>query len=277
MSSVLGVSRSGYYKWAGRGPSERAKQNKQFTRHIRRIWQQSGKTYGSPRIHKQLEAEGHSISRPRVARLMAGMGIASQIRRRWRRPSASTPVRPITPNVLGRRFTFQRLGRAWVSDITYLPGADGWLHLTTVMDLADRQIIGWILSREVTASATTIPALRAALQRRTPSEAGLLFHSDKGIQYSCQPFRNLLSDQGITQSMSRRGNCWDNAPAESFFKTLKAELPVDVRSASYKQIRRTLFWYIEIWYNRKRLHSSLDYQTPAQVEQQLMQQQNPAA
>lgn len=279
MSTVLGVSRSGYYKWAGRGPSERAKQNEQFTRHIRRIWEESGKTYGSPRIHKQLEAEGHRISRPRVARLMARMGIASQIRRRWRRPSAKAPVRPIAPNVLDRKFTFQCLGRAWVSDITYLLSAEGWLYLTMVMDLADRQIIGWILSKEVTASATTIPALQAALRRRTPAEAGLLFHSDKGIQYSCRPFRDLLSKRGITQSMSRRGNCWDNAPAESFFKTLKAELSVDVRSASYQQVRRALFWYIEIWYNRKRLHSTLDYQTPAQMEQELIQQQkqNPAA
>jgi len=113
MSTVLGVSRSGYYKWAGRGPSERAKQNKQFSRHIRRIWQQSGKTYGSPRIHKQLKAEGHRISRPRVGRLMARMGIASRIRRRWRSPSVTAPVRPIAPNVLDRRFTFRRLGRAW--------------------------------------------------------------------------------------------------------------------------------------------------------------------
>lgn len=276
MSKVLGVSRSGYYKWARRRPSRRAQQNKQFSRHIRRIWQQSGKTYGSPRIHKQLEAEGHRLSRPRVARLMARMGIASQIRRRWRRPAVSAPARPLAPNLLDRRFTFQRLGGAWVSDITYLLSAEGWLYLTTVMDLADRQIIGWMLSKEMIASATTIPALRAALHRRVPSKTGLLFHSDKGIQYSCQPFRDLLDDHGITQSMSRRGNCWDNAPAESFFKTLKAELPVDVRSASYEQIRRTLFWYIEIWYNRKRLHSTLDYQTPAQAEQQLTQQ-NPAA
>lgn len=277
MSTVLGVSRSGYYKWASRGPSRRAQQNEQFSQHIRRIWQQSGRTYGSPRIHKQLVGEGHRISRPRVARLMARMGIASQIRRKWTRPSTASHTLPQAPNILDRRFTFKRLGRAWISDITYLLSAEGWLFLTMVMDLADRQIIGWILSREVTASATTIPALQAALRRRMPSEAGLLFHSDKGIQYSCRPFGDLLSERGITQSMSRRGNCWDNAPAESFFKTLKAELSIDVRSASYEQIRRALFWYIEIWYNRKRLHSTLDYQTPAQAEQQLIQQQNPAA
>ena len=276
MSNVLGVSRSGYYKWAKRRPSRRAQQNEQFSRHIRRIWQQSGKTYGSPRIHKQLEAEGHRLSRPRVARLMQAMGIASRIRRKWKRAGASAPARPIAPNVLDRTFSFRTLGRAWVSDITYLLSAEGWLYLTMVMDLADRQIIGWVLSKELIASKTTIPAIRTALHRRSPSGDGLMFHSDKGIQYSCQPFRDLLSDQRITQSMSRRGNCWDNAPAESFFKTLKAELSIDVRSASYEQIRRALFWYIEIWYNRKRLHSTLDYQTPAQVEQQLTQQ-NPAA
>lgn len=276
MSSVLGVSRSGYYKWASRGPSQRATENTQFRRHIRRIWASSGRTYGSPRIHKQLEAEGHSISRPRVARLMARMGIASQIRRKWHRP-APVPDRPAVPNVLDRRFRFWGLGRAWVSDITYLASAEGWLYLTTVMDLADRQIIGWILSKELKASATTIPALRAALRRRPISEAKGIFHSDGGIQYICQDFRDLLRTQGITQSLSRRGNCWDNAPAESFFKTVKAELPVNIGDCTYRQLRQALFWYIEVWYNRKRLHSTLDYQTPAQVEEHLTQQQSTAA
>lgn len=277
MSDVLGVSRSGYYKWAGRGPSRRAKQNTQFSRRIRRIWEESRKTYGAPRIHKQLEAEGRAISRPRVARLMARMGIASRIRRKWRRPGAGSSTLPPAPNMLDRRFTFKGLGQAWVSDITYLLSAEGWLYLTTVMDLADRQIIGWILSKQLMASATTIPAVRAALQRRPISETGGIFHSDKGIQYSCQPFRDLLNDQGITQSMSRKGNCWDNAPAESFFKTLKAELGVNIQDCTYQQLRRILFWYIEVWYNRKRLHSTLDYRTPAQVEKQLTQQQSTAA
>jgi transposase InsO family protein len=160
-----------------------------------------------------------------------------------------------------------------VSDITYLPTGQGWLYLTSIMDLADRQIIGWTLSDTMKAAQTTVAAFQAACRRRPPA-GGLIVHSDQGIQYACREFTDQLKAYPqISQSMSRKGNCWDNAPAESFFKTLKAELSIQTKHCNYRQVRRTLFAFIEIWYNRKRLHSSLDYRTPAQMEQYLIQQQ----
>jgi transposase InsO family protein len=273
MSLVLGVSRSGYYKWRGRKPSKREQANKEYTKQIRRIWRDSNKTYGSPRIHQQLLKEGAAISRPRVARLMREAGIASQIRRKWTKTTDSSHQWPVALNLLDRHFAPDSLGEAWVSDITYLPSSQGWLYLTSVMDLADRQIIGWTLSDTMKAAQTTVPAFQAACQQRPPV-GELIFHSDRGSQYGCQEFTaQLKTHPQISQSMSRKGNCWDNAPAESFFKTLKAELPIQTKDCNYRQVRRALFVFIEIWYNRKRLHSSLDYRTPAQMEQYLIQQQ----
>lgn len=158
MSETLGVSRSGYYRWAGRGPSERELENEQFTQKIRQIWEDSGKTYGSPRIHAALLADGHSISRPRVARLMKQMGIQSQIRPQRVATTDSGHIWPVAPNLLDRNFQPNQLGQAWVSDITYLPSSEGWLYLTTIMDLADRQLIGWSLSGSMASGATTIAA-----------------------------------------------------------------------------------------------------------------------
>lgn len=272
MSQVLGVSRSGYYRWRGRGPSERALENKRLKERIKEIWKGSYKTYGSPRIHQQLQKEGQTASRPRVARLMRQMDIQSQIRTKWVATTDSNHCLPVAPNLLDRDFSADRLGQRWVSDITYVPSTHGWIYLTSVMDLADRQIIGWALSRGMKATQTSMAALKQALQTRTPSSE-LTFHSDRGVQYCCEDFRELLAQRDITQSMSRKGNCWDNAPAESFFKTFKAELPIDTAPCNYRQIRPVVFEFIELWYNRKRLHSSLGYQTPLQMQHQLTKQQ----
>lgn len=211
------------------------------------------------------------MSRPRVARLMRKMGIASRIRRKWVLTTNSKHRYPVAPNLLERRFKPAGLGQVWVSDITYLPSEQGWLYLTAVMDLGDRQIIGWSLSQGMKATQTSIPAWEAACRRRRPT-GQLLFHSDPGIQYACSAFTKRLKAKGVTQSMSRKGNCWDNAPAESFFKSLKAELEI-TKFANYQHARKQLFAFIEIWYNRQRLHSTLDYRTPAQTEQLLTQQQ----
>jgi len=272
MSEVLGVSRSGYYRWLSRGPSTRTRQNQRLREAIVRVWKDSKKKYGSPRIHRQLLTEGWQVSRVRIARLMAEMGIASRIRRKWIKTTHSKHSWPVAPNLLDRRFTPEQLGKVWVSDITYLSGGNGWLYLTTVMDLGDRQILGWSLSEGMSAEQTSLAALREAVAKRE-STPGLLFHSDQGSQYACASFTELLAGHKITQSMSRKGNCWDNAPAESFFKTLKYELDMPDRYCSYAQLRSAIFEYIEIWYNRKRLHSGIGYLTPVQAEQKLKQKQ----
>lgn len=272
MSRLFGVSRSGYYRWLGRGPSRRAIANQQLREAIRQAWEASGRTYGSPRIHRQLAAEGWSASRPRVARLMRAMGIQSRIRRKWKAPTPAAHNLSVAPNLLGRRFSPSELGQVWVSDITYLPSNQGWLYLTTVMDLGDRQILGWNLSKRMKAEETSMAAFSQAAAKRRPTDS-LLFHSDRGIQYGCTEFTSLLAANNITQSMSRKGNCWDNAPAESFFKTLKAELQMDRPFTSYEGARKAVFAFIELWYNRKRLHSALDYQTPIQAARQLTHHQ----
>lgn len=272
MSQVFKVSRSGYYRWFSRGPSKLACQNQHLRKAIYRIWTESNKVYGSPRIHRQLLSEGGHVSRPRVARLMKKMGIASRIRRKWVKTTHSSHSCPVALNVLDRRFFPNRLTKVWVSDITFIPSEQGWLYLTTIMDLADRQILGWSLSSAMSASQTTIPALNQALAKRG-SGRNLLLHSDQGVQYACKAFTELLTRYQITQSMSRKGNCWDNAPAESFFKTRKYEMDMPGQYQSYRQARNAIFEFIEIWYNRKRLHSALDYQTPLQAELKLKHKQ----
>lgn len=278
MSQVLGVSRSGYYRWRDHPVSTHAMENRRLTKKIKQVWLDSGKTYGSPRIHAVLTAQGETASRSRVARLMRKAGIASQLRRKWVTTTDSKHSLPIGENLLDRDFNPARLARVWVSDITYIASRHGWLYLTTVMDLADRQIIGWSLADNMTAESTSIAAWQAAHAQRPIIDLELIFHSDRGVQYAWAAFTNLLkANPLITQSMSRKGNCWDNAPAESFFKTFKTELPIETKNYNYRQIRQATFEFIEIWYNRKRLHSSLDYRTPAEHEQLLTQKQQLAA
>jgi transposase InsO family protein len=277
MSEVFDVSRSGYYSWLSRGPSARSKENRRLRGRIKQIWLDSGKTYGSPRIHQQLLRDGETLSRPRVARLMKKEGIQSQIRPKWITTTDSRHTLPVAPNRLGQEFSVDRLGQVWVSDITYIPSTQGWVYLTTIMDLADRQIVGWSFSEGMSAKETIIPAWKQACQRRAIKQE-LIFHSDRGIQYCCQEFRELLDARTLVrQSMSRKGNCWDNAPAESFFKTFKAELPVEPKRYGYQGMRGVIFQFIEIWYNRQRLHSTLDYRTPAEMQNYLTENQTLAA
>ncbi|WP_246075151.1 IS3 family transposase [Gracilimonas mengyeensis] len=277
MSQVFGVSPSGYYRWMGRPPSKRTSENMRLREAIRLVWVLSKRRYGAPRIYQELLRLGWQVSRPRVARLMRSMGIASQLRKKWVKTTDSGHRYPVAANLLDRRFSPGQLNQVWVSDITYLPSEQGWLYLTTVMDLADRQIIGWALSRTLSAEQTSIAAFNQAQTKRRTAP-GMMFHSDRGSQYACSEFTNLLRKYQLVQSMSGKGNCWDNAPAESFFKTLKAELISHTgRFNSYQQARTALFEYIESWYNRKRLHSSLGYKTPAEAEQQLKHKLQQAA
>lgn len=270
MSTVLGVSTSGYYRWLNASSSPRAKENQALTLAIAGHWKASGGRYGSPRIHQALLRGGWQVSRPRVARLMRKAGIASTIRPKWVTTTDSDHQEIVAPNVLNRDFYPEELSKVWVSDITYLPGENGWLYLTSVIDLCDRKVIGWALSQTMEAQDTTIAAFKQAVANRSPKK-DMIFHSDQGRQYCAEDFRILLEHYRIRQSMSRKGNCWDNAPAESFFKSLKYEVNMPNRFASYSQARRVLFDYIECWYNTNRLHSALGYRTPNEIEQQLIQ------
>lgn len=270
MSKVFKVSTSGYYRWLKSEPSTRIKTNQALRQAIVSQWEASRKRYGAPRIHQALLRAGWQVSRPRVARLMRKAGIASTIRPKWVATTDSGHDHIVAPNTLDRDFYPEELSKVWVSDITYLPGAYGWLYLTTVIDLCDRKVIGWALSDTMEAKDTTVAAFKQAVAHRSPTPE-MIFHSDRGRQYCAEDFRKLLDDHRIQQSMSRKGNCWDNAPAESFFKSLKYEAQMPKRFASYSQARRVLFDYIECFYNTHRLHSALGYRTPTEVEQHLIQ------
>jgi transposase InsO family protein len=264
MCRVLKVSKSGYYAWRNRPESACALQNKAITAEIQQVFDDSKGTYGSPRVTKKLNAAGRAVSRPRVARLMRKAHLRSRMTRKFVVTTDSGHEHKIAPNLLGRNFKPGRLGRAWVSDITYVFTAQGWLYLTVIIDLGDRKVIGWALSQSMHAVVTVIAAYKMAMINRGISQ-GLIFHSDRGVQYACEEFRNLLGKSGlVVQSMSRKGNCWDNAVAESFFKSLKTEWLYGKHFKTRQQAEDEVFRYIEIWYNRFRLHSSLGYMTPEQ-------------
>ena len=276
MCKVLGVSRSGYYYWLKGFPSKRAKENKFLLKEIRSIYYKSRCRYGSPKITKVLRAKGYSASRPRVARLMRKAGLRSKIRRKYKTTTDSKHTMRVSPNLLKRKFKVRTLGKYWVSDITYLRTAQGWLYLTIILDLADRKVLGWALSRDLRTEATVLPAWKMAIKNRVP-QPGVIFHSDRGVQYASQAFRELLKKEAVLQSMSHKANCYDNAVAEAFFKILKSELGYDRYFASFQQAKITLFEFIEIWYNRQRIHASIGYRTPVEMEQLLIQKFNQAA
>ena len=272
MCKVLTVSRSGYYSWLKRGPSKRAIENQGLIEQIRSIHKKSKGTYGSPRITEELKVNYIHVSRHRVARLMKKANIRSITKKRFVATTDSKHTFPVAPNLLDRKFKVDRQSKVWVSDITYIRTLEGWLYLTIIMDLADRKIIGWALSNSMHASVTIIPAWEMAIQNR-PLNASLLFHSDRGVQYACNEFRKLLfANQIVTQSMSRKGNCWDNAVAESFFKTLKTEWVYRNKYVSRKQASTSIFEYIETWYNTQRRHSSLNYLSPNEYGELLNKQ-----
>lgn len=263
MCRFLHVSRSGYYSWLCAEPGKRRSENADLTVRIRKIYCKSRSTYGSPRIAKELRAQGTLISRPRVARLMRCAGLRSIVARKYRVATTdSNHGFHIAENLLDRDFSTGILGRAWVSDLTYIRTTQGWLYLTAVIDLADRKVIGWALSNNMTAKDTSAAAWKMAVRNRPPT-SGLIFHSDRGVQYACKEFTELLNAYPkVRQSMSRKGNCWDNAVAESFFKTLKSECTDHLNKLNLKQTEMTVFEYIECWYNTNRRHSALNYMTP---------------
>ena len=265
MCSVLGVSVSGYYAWRQRPVSRREEANQALVQRIRRLHHRSHQTYGSPRIWAELRAEGEQCSRNRVARLMRLYHIGARRPRRYTVTTQSQHQYPVAPNVLGRDFSASAPNQKWVADITYVPTQEGWLYLATLMDLFSRKIIGWAMDQSL-ATDLTCQALRMALAGRQP-RAGLLHHSDRGSQYASQAYQSLLQARGIQVSMSRSGNCYDNAAMESLFGTIKTELIHGQNYRTRQEAKTALFAYIETFYNRRRRHSTLDYQSPDQFEQ----------
>jgi len=270
MCRVLEVTRSGFYAWLKSVPSARARTEERLRGEVRAIHKMSGGSYGSPRIHAELQVRGQRVGRKRVARLMSQEGLRGKKRRRFKVTTNSNHTYPVAPNVLDRKFTVGEIAgpdQVWVADITYVPTREGWLYLAVVLDLASRLVVGWSMS-ETLESSLAIDALDMAFQRRRPA-AGLLHHSDRGVQYASNDYRALLDGEKVVASMSRKGNCWDNAVAESFFATVEVELIQDEDWHTRNEARGAIFQFIEVWYNRQRRHSSLKYQTPAEFDKRL--------
>lgn len=266
MCQVLEVSVSGYYAGRGRPESDRARQDRVLTEKIKASHQRSRETYGTPRIQADLAEEGERVSRQRIGRLMKAANLQVRCKRKFRVTTKASPAHPAAANLLNREFEVDRPNRKWVTDITYLPTTEGWLYLATVMDLFSRKIVGWALNDRLH-TPLVMDALNMAWQRRQP-EAGLLHHSDRGSQYTSEVYRQALERLKAVQSMSNKGECWDNAVQESFFSTLKVELDLRRPRAPRAQTRSEVFEWIEVFYNRQRRHSSLGYRSPVAFEEQ---------
>jgi len=262
---VLKVSRSGYYAWHKRPAATRTRQDQSLALEVAAIHAQSRGRYGSPRVHAELRERGQRIARKRVARLMRAAGLRGRERRRFRCTTDSKHKMAIKGNLLAQRFAVAAPNTGWVTDITYLWTLEGWLYLAVILDLFSRRVIGWALSERLE-RGLALDALAMALKQRQPS-SGLLHHSDRGSQYASHEYQQLLARYGILSSMSRSGNCWDNAVAESFFATLKLELVYQTRWATRAEARSAVFEYIELFYNRQRRHSALGYLCPSEFEQ----------
>ncbi|MBK9591679.1 MAG: IS3 family transposase [Crocinitomicaceae bacterium] len=257
MCKVFKVSRSRFYEWRNYIPSNHDNENRALLFEIRRIHEQSKASYGSPRITDELKSRGFKASKPRVARLMKKNGIRAVHAKKFVVTTDSKHKYPVVENKLDRNFSAQKSAQVWVSDITYIRTMKGWLYLTIILDLYDRKVIGWALSTDMSAENTTIAAWRMAIKNR-PATESLVFHSDRGIQYACKDFADLVASyKNVERSMSRKGNCWDNAVAESFFKTLKVEHVYRHKYLNSQEASLSVFEWIETWYNRNRRHSAL--------------------
>jgi transposase InsO family protein len=261
---LLGVSRQGYYAYASRPPSRRVLLEQELCKRVQELFDANEARYGSPRILRALRASGFVTGKRRVERAMRSMGLTPPTRHRHTITTQADPAHPVVPNELARDFTATRPDERWVTDITYVWTDEGWCYCAVILDLFSRAVVGWALDASL-ATGLALAALDMAVRRRRPGE-GLLHHSDRGCQYTSGDYQQQLRRLGVTVSMSRKGNCWDNAVAESFFATLKKEL-IHRRSWPTRiELRRAIFEYIEVFYNRRRLHSTIGYKTPAAVE-----------
>ena len=264
---VIGASVSGFYAWLHAIPTvqSRAEAKAELRGQIGRVFAARRRVYGSPRVHAELRREGRQHSRRRVERLMREMGLSARRgRKRAPRTTDSRHDLPVAPNLLARNFTSDRPDQVWLADISYIPTGEGFLYLAAIKDLATREIVGWSMADHLR-SGLCVDALVMAIRRHGPPPRGLIQHSDRGVQYASEPYRAVLERHGITQSMSRRGNCLDNAPMESFFASLKTEHVHQVRFRTREEAKTAVFEYVEIFYNRQRLHSAVGYRTPAEA------------
>jgi putative transposase len=265
MCRVLKVSESGFYAWRKRPTCWRKREDAQLSTHIRQVFTTHQGRYGSPRLHAELKDQGQTISRKRVARLMHEAGLCAKGKRRRVVTTRRDASHPVAPNLLNREFTATEPNQKWATDITYIPTTQGWLYLAVILDLYSRAVVGWSMSACCDEELVG-KALHMALARRRP-QAGLLHHSDRGCQYTSCAYRHRLEQAGMVVSMSRKGNCWDNAAMESFFGSLKEECVGKTLYPSHERATQSLFEYLEVYYNRQRRHSTLGYVSPLIYEQ----------
>jgi transposase InsO family protein len=264
MCEVLKVSRPGFYAWLRRPESLRSRENRKLEDKIRVIHKDNKEIYGSPRIHAELKDQGAKCSKNRVARIMRGAGIRSRIKRKFKATTDSRHNFPVAPNLLDQNFEVNKPNEVWAADITYIHTNEGWLYLAAVMDLFSRKIIGWAMARHIS-RRLTLGALEMAITNRSDIK-GVIHHSDRGSQYASSDYQELLKEHDIICSMSRKGNCYDNAVMESFFHSLKTEWVHRHRYLTRQQAKDSIFYYIEIYYNRKRRHSFLNHMNPHEYE-----------
>jgi putative transposase len=278
MCRWLGVSRSGFYAATRRSPSKRSVSNQKLKLEIRAVHAGSRRRYGAPRVHAELKANGMTCGHNQVARLMREEGLKGKKARRFKVTTMSRHNKAVAPNLLARSFDIskRKMNSAWAGDITYLPTRDGWLYLAALIDLSSRRVVGWSLASSLEETLTMRALQMALATREIRYRTEILHHSDRGSQYASTAYQFALNSHGITPSMSRKGDCWDNAVAESFFATLKAELVADAKWESKSQARREVIEYLT-WYNFNRRHSTLGYLAPAEYEMKMLQESSPAA
>jgi len=265
MCDVLRISTSGYYGWLEHKPSAQLQRRVHIAQAAARFYFESERIYGYRKVYEDMLEANIDCCRETVRRIMHQIGLFSRVKRKFVHTTDSDHAMAVAENLLGRDFTASSPNQKWAADITYIPTLQGWLYLAAVMDLYSRRIVGWAMSEHID-SALVLSAMNMAISQRRP-EAGLLHHSDRGSQYACDVFQDLLGDNGIVCSMSRKGNCWDNACMESFFGSLKTEWVRDKKYSSFTEAKKDIFKYVEIFYNRRRRHASLGYLSPAAYEE----------
>ena len=266
MCRFMRVSRSAYYAWLQRGQTTGEKEDAELTGIIQSVFKKSRATYGTRRIKKELGDRNRLVSRRRIGRLMRAADLACKTKRKFKATTNSRHDQPIAPNLLDRQFTVEQPNQVYAGDITYIYTQEGWLYLAVVIDLFSRQVVGWSMAEHMRAKLVN-DALLMAVWKRKPAK-GLLWHTDRGSQYASESHRTLLKQNDIRQSMSRKGNCWDNAVSESFFHTLKTELVHHQTYQNRDEAKKAIFEYIEVFYNRQRLHSANGYLSPVDYELQ---------